>query len=105
MNDTVIDQALKLTGVRAAAVVRPPGTVAASNIESKPLNTFFEMLYRAAYELDRKAGLGSVSAVVVRTDKAQDLSLLMHDQKALAVVSEGTRPLADLSAEVRELLR
>ncbi|HYB98799.1 MAG TPA: hypothetical protein VEC57_06645 [Candidatus Limnocylindrales bacterium] len=105
MNDTVIEQARKLTGVQGAALVRPPGTVAASNIESKQLNTFFELLYRTAYELDRKAGLGNVSAVVVKTDKAGDLSLLIHDQKALALVSEGSRPLSELSAEVRDLLR
>ena len=105
MSDSIIEEALQLTGVRAAALVRPPGTVAATSIDSKPLNAFFEMLYRSAYDLDKKAGLGTVAAVVVRTDKSQDLSLLIHEQKALAVVSEGSRPMQDLSVQVRNLLR
>ena len=43
--------------------------------------------------------------MLVRTDKDEDLSLLMKDKQALAIVSERSRPQNELFAEVSELLK
>lgn len=104
MKDTVIEEAMRIRGVRGVAVVGQSGKVSASNIEAGELNEFFELLFRVASPSDRDAGLGSVRRIMVRTEKGEVLSLLMENKEALGVVSEKWRPMTELCADVKALL-
>lgn len=101
---SIIDDVMKIRGVRGAAVVTQNGSIAATSIAAKELNEFFELLYRVASEGGSASALGEVRRIVVRTDKEEDLSLVRKDNQALAIVSERSRPQTELFAEVGELL-
>lgn len=104
MNKSIVDDVMKIRGVRGAAVLAQSGEIANSSIGSKELNEFFELLFKVAS--DGKSGsLGEVRRMMVRTDKEEDLSLLIKDKQALAIVSERSRPQTELFAEVNELLQ
>jgi len=105
MNKSIVDDVMKIRGVRAAAVLGQSGEIANSNIASKELNEFFELLFKVAFEGKAASALGEVQRMMVRTDKDEDLSLLMKNKQALAIVSERSRPQTELFAEVKELLQ
>ena len=105
MNKNIVDEVMKIRGVRGVAVLAGSGEVANSTIASKEINEFFELLYKVAFEGKSNAALGEVKRMLVRTDKDEDLSLLMKNKEALAVVSERSRPQNELFAEVGELLQ
>lgn len=105
MNKSIVDEVMKIRGVRGAAVLAQSGEVASSTIASKELNEFFELLYKVAFEGKSTSALGEVRRMHVRTDKDEDLSLLVKDKQALAIVSERSRPQKELFAEVGDLLK
>ena len=105
MNKTIVDEVMKIRGVRGAAVLAQSGEVAGSSIAAKELNDFFELLFKVAFDGKRGAALGEVKRMVVRTDKEEDLSLVIKNKEALAIVSERSRPQTELFAEVNELLK
>jgi len=104
MKDTVIEDAMRIRGVQGAAVVGPSGKISASSIGAKELNEFFELLFRVVSPSAGNAGLGPIKRVTVRTDKAEMLSLLLAEKEALAVVSEKSRPMPELVADLKPLL-
>jgi hypothetical protein len=105
MNKSIVEDVMKIRGVRGAAVLGEKGEVAGSSIGSKELNEFFELLFKVAADGKSAQALGEVRRLVVRTDKEEDLSLVMKDKQALAVVSERSRPQSELFAELGELLK
>lgn len=105
MNKAIVDEAMKIRGVRGAAVLSGEGTVSNSTIAQKELNDFFELLFNTASDGKSTAALGAVKRMVVRTNKDEDLSLLIKGKEALAIVSERSRPQNELFAEVGELLQ
>ncbi len=105
MNKAIVDDVMKVRGVRGAAVLAGQGTVSNSTIPQKELNDFFELLFKTAFDGKSTSALGPVHRVVVRTDKDEDLSLMIKDKEALAIVSERSRPQNELFAEVGELLK
>jgi uncharacterized protein len=105
MKQTIVDEVMKIRGVRGAAVLAPSGEVASSSIKAKELNDFFELLFKVAFDGKSGSALGSVRRMVVRTDKEEDLSLVIKGKEALAIVSERSRPQTELFAEVNELLQ
>lgn len=105
MNKSIVDDVMKLRGVRGAAVLTQSGEVANSSIAPKELNEFFELLFKVASEGKSGSALGEVRRMMVRTDRDEDLSLVMKDKQALAIVSERSRPQSELFAEVSELLQ
>lgn len=102
-NKNIIDDVMKIRGIRGAAVVTASG-VAVTNIAAKELNEFFELLFKVASDGNSGSALGDVRRILVRTDKDEDLSLVRKDNQALAIVSERSRPQNELFAEVGELL-
>lgn len=104
MNKSIVDDVMKVRGVRGAAVLSQSGEIANSNIGAKELNEFFELLHKVAVG-GKATALGEVQRVLVRTDKDEDLSLVVKDKHALAIVSERSRPQTELFAEVSALLK
>ena len=104
MNKSIVEDVMKVRGVRGAAVLAQSGEVASSSISSKELNELFQLLFKVAVDGKAASALGAVQRLIVRTDKDEDLSLLMKDKQALAIVSERSRPQIELFAEVSELL-
>jgi|GEM_PF-2037729 len=104
MKDTVIEEAMRVRGVRGAAAVGASGKVSASNVDAAELNEFFELLFRVASPSDRYSAVGAVKRIMVRTDEAEVLSLLVAGKEALGVVSEKWRPMAELCADLKALL-
>lgn len=105
MNKTIVDDVMKVRGVRGAAVLAQSGEVANSSIAAKELNEFFELLFKVAFDGKGGSALGEVKRMLVRTDKDEDLSLLIKNKQGLAIVSERSRPQTELFAEVNELLQ
>lgn len=105
MNKTIVDDVMKVRGVRGAAVLGDSGAIANTTIAAKELNQYFEALYKVTVEGKSASALGGVRRVIVRTDKDEDLALVMKDKQALAIVSERSRPQTELFAEVGELLK
>lgn len=104
MNQSIVEDVMKVRGVRGAAVITPSGQVASSNIEPVELNDFFELMFRVAFEGDKASALGDVRRIVLRTTKEEDLSLTMKDKQALALVAETSRPQNELFADIGALL-
>ena len=69
------------------------------------INELFQLLFKVAFDGKNASALGEVQRLIVRTDKEEDLSLLMKNKQALAIVSERSRPQNELFAEVGELLK
>lgn len=105
MNKAIVDDVMKIRGIRGAAVLGQSGEVANSTIGSKEINELFQLLFKVAIDNKTAGALGEVQRMVVRTDKEEDLSLLMKNKQALAIVSERSRPQNELFAEVGELLK
>lgn len=105
MNKTTVDEVMKIRGVRGAAVLAQSGEIANSTIGSKELGELFQLLLKVAFDGKSASALGEVRRMVVRTDKQEDLSLVMKDKQALAIVSERSRPQNELFAEISELLK
>ena len=105
MNKSIIDDVMKIRGIRGAAVLAQSGEVANSNIGTKELNEFFELLFKVALDGKGTSALGGVRRMLVRTDRDEDLSLVMKDKQALALVLERSRPQTELFAEIGELLK
>lgn len=105
MNKAVLDKVMQVRGVRGAAIFEPSGEISESRIDSKELTDFFELLHRMANEKDGASTLGDVRRILVRTDRQEDLSLVLKDKNSLAIVSERSRPQTELFAEVTELLK
>lgn len=104
MNKTIVEDLMKIRGIRGAAMLAASGEIANSTIGQKELNEFFELLFKVAFDGKSGSALGEVRRMMVRTDKDEDLSLVMKDKQALAIVSERSRPQTELFAEVSELL-
>jgi predicted regulator of Ras-like GTPase activity (Roadblock/LC7/MglB family) len=105
MNKAVLDKVMQVRGVKGAAILESSGEVSASRMDSKELTEFFGLLHRMANEQDGAPKLGEIRRIVVRTDNEEDLSLVLKDKNALAIVSERSRPQTELFAEVTELLQ
>lgn len=106
MNKAVLDKVMQVRGVKGAAILESSGEVSASRMDSKELVEFFGLLHRMANEQDGAPKLGEIRRIVVRTtDNEEDLSLVLKDKNALAIVSERSRPQTELFAEVTELLQ
>jgi predicted regulator of Ras-like GTPase activity (Roadblock/LC7/MglB family) len=105
MNKAVLDKVMQVRGVKGAAILESSGEVSASRMDSKELVEFFGLLHRMANEQDGAPKLGDIRRIVVRTDNEEDLSLVLKDKNALAIVSERSRPQTELFAEVTELLQ
>ncbi len=105
MNKAVLDKVMQVRGVKGAAILESSGEVSASRMDSKELVEFFGLLHRMANEQDGAPKLGDIRRIVVRTDNEDDLSLVLKDKDALAIVSERSRPQTELFAEVTELLQ
>ncbi|HEY2772853.1 MAG TPA: hypothetical protein VGK20_02245 [Candidatus Binatia bacterium] len=105
MNKSIVEEVMKIRGVRGAALVGEKGEVAGSTIGAKELNEFFGLMFKVAVEGKNATALGEVRRMLVRTNKDEDLSLVMKDKQALAIVSERSRPQSELFAEVGELLK
>jgi hypothetical protein len=105
MNKAIVDDVMKIRGIRGAAVLGQSGEVANSTIGSKEINELFQLLFKVAIDNKTSGALGEVQRMIVRTDKEEDLSLLMKNKQALAIVSERSRPQNELFAEVGELLK
>ncbi len=104
MNDTVIDEAMRIGGVRGVAVVGASGKVSAASGAAGELSHFFEMLFAAALPHARDAAALSLRRIVVRTDRDEVFSLLMERAEALGLVSEKWRPVTELCADLEALL-
>ena len=105
MYKAIVDDVMKIRGIRGAAVLGQSGEVANSNISSKEINELFQLLFKVAFDGQGPSALGEVQRMVVRTDKDEDLSLVVKNKQALAIVSERSRPQNELFAEVGELLK
>lgn len=105
MNKAIVEDVMKIRGIRGAAVLGQSGEVANSTISSKEINELFQLLFKVAFDGKTASALGEVQRMVVRTDKDEDLSLVMKNKQALAIVSERSRPQNELFAEVGELLK
>ena len=105
MNKAIVEDVMKIRGIRGAAVLGQSGEVANSNISSKEINELFQLLFKVAFDGKGPSALGEVQRMVVRTDKDEDLSLVVKNKQALAIVSERSRPQNELFAEVGELLK
>jgi predicted regulator of Ras-like GTPase activity (Roadblock/LC7/MglB family) len=105
MNKSIVDEVMKVRGVRGAAVISPAGEVSNSNIGAKDLAEFFGLLFKVASDGKSASALGEVKRVFVRTDKDEDLSIVLKNKHGLAIVSERSRPQTELFAEVGELLK
>lgn len=105
MNKSIVDDVMKIRGIRGAAVLGQNGAVANTNIQAKELNQLFERLYKVAFGDKGVSALGEVKRMIVRTNKDEDLSIVVKDKQALAIVSERSRPQTELFAEVGELLK
>ncbi len=105
IDDSVLERAKKIPGIRAAVVLAAPGKIASGTVEPKELEGFFELLFQAAGDVAKSGVLGEVNRVNIRTDKYEDLSLFFENEKALAVVSERSRPLSDVCKEIEATIR
>ena len=105
MNKTIVEDVMKIRGIRGAAVLGQSGEVANSTISSKEITELFQLLFKVAFDGKNASALGEVQRLIVRTDKEEDLSLVMKNKQALAIVSERSRPQNELFAEVGELLK
>lgn len=105
MNKAVLDKVMQVRGVKGAAILESSGEVSASRMDSRELVEFFGLLHRMANEQDGAPKLGDIRRIVVRTDNEEDLSLVLKDKNALAIVSERSRPQTELFTEVTELLQ
>lgn len=105
MNKSIVDEVMKLRGVRGAAVLSSSGEVANTTLAAKEFSEFFELLFKVASEGKSASALGEVQRMLVRTDKNEDLSIVLKNKQALAIVSERSRPQSELFAEVDELLK
>jgi hypothetical protein len=105
MNKSIVDDVMKIRGIRGAALLGQAGEVAGSNISSKEITELFQLLFKVAVDGKGPSALGEVQRMIVRTDKEEDLSLVMKNKQALAIVSERSRPQNELFAEVGDLLK
>ena len=60
MNKTIVEDVMKIRGVRGAAVLAQSGEIANSNITSKEINEFFELLYKVAVDGKSASAMGEV---------------------------------------------
>jgi predicted regulator of Ras-like GTPase activity (Roadblock/LC7/MglB family) len=105
MKDSVLEDTMKVRGVRGAAVLGGRGEVAVSSIESKELNELIEHLHRTAAGEKAQATFGKARRVLVRTDKQEDLSVFVKGEEALAILTERSRPQADIDGDVAGILK
>ena len=103
MNETAIEEAGRILGVRAAVVVEAPGKIAVSSLADGELSGLFEQLYGIAGEIGTAMGLGRVGSVVARTEDDEDLCLFLSGDQALGVVSSASRSPSDVGKDVRAL--
>jgi hypothetical protein len=104
MDASTLDKVLKVRGVRGAARLDASGAVAESRFEDTGLDDLARRMGALARALSAAGAFGSVSKVVLRSERDDDFSLFLVGDEAVAVSADRLRPASMLGEDVRKAL-
>jgi hypothetical protein len=103
MNESIVEKALQIRGVRGAAALAGSDQVNHAKLGSKEAEQMVAALLKATADV-ASTGLGSARNLVVRTRQNENIVLYLTGNGGLAVICDATLPVDSLGREVRELM-
>ena len=104
MNESLVEDASEIRGVKGAALIKAMGDVSSSTITTPELNEFLGFLYGVAPIFGESTEFGAVRGIIVKSDKGENLSVFVEGEEALGVVFCHETSIRELRREVDELL-
>ncbi len=105
MNESLVEDVMKIRGVKGAALANAMGEITVSTVERPELNEFIGFLSGIAPVLGNSAGLGAVRGVTLKSTKGDNLSVFIEGDEALGVVSTRETATRFLRQQVDDLLQ
>lgn len=104
MDQSTIDAALKVRGVRGAALVSASGKIEIAQLEPASLTDLIGAMVQVANAIKETGVFGGVARVTLRAENDDDLSLYIKNGQALAVLADRLRPATMLGEDIRKAM-
>ncbi len=105
MEESVIDNVLKIRGVKNAILVSNVGEVITSTINNVEFNEFIGFFAGIAEAFENNANLGNLISITLKSNKEDNLTLYKGDEQTLCILSSRKTPVRQLNKQVDDLLQ
>ncbi len=105
MKDSIVDEVMKIKGVKSAALVSSMGDITASSIEDAEFNEFISFLSGIAKAFENTANLGELKSMTLKSSVEDNLTIYLEDEQTLCVVSGGKVSVRMLNQQVDNVLQ
>jgi len=103
MNESLVEEVMEVRGVKGAALIRPMGEVAASNLGSQELTDFLGFLFAMVPLLKSPPDWGDLRGIVATSNSNDAFCIFLQDDEALGVVADQQVSIRALRDEIDEL--
>ncbi len=101
----VIDDVLKIRGVKNAILVSQVGEVITSTINDVEFNEFVGFFAGIAEAFENNANLGKLISITLKSNKEDNLTLYKGDEQTLCILSSRKTPVRQLNKQIDDLLQ
>ena len=105
MKESIVDEVMKIRGVKSAALVSAMGDIIKSTIDDLEFNEFISFFSGIARAFENTANLGRLRCITLKSSTEDNLTLYSEDEQTLCVLSSGKIPIRQLNQQIDNLLQ
>ncbi len=105
LKESIIDDVMKIRGVKGAALVSAVGDVMGSTIDDAEFNEFVGFLSGMARAFESTANLGRLRGIALKGNREDNLVLYSEEEQTLCVLSSARVPVRQLNQQIDNLLQ
>ncbi len=105
MKDSIVNDVMKIKGVKGAVLVDSMGDVIASSFEDAGLMEFIGFFSGIAKAFENAANLGELRSVTLKSSSEENLTLYLADEQVLCILSSGRISVRMLNQQVDNIIQ
>ena len=105
MKDSIVDEVMKIKGVKGAVLMDTMGDVIASSFEDGNLMEFIGFFSGIAKAFENAANLGELRSVTLKSSTEDNLTLYMEDEQVLCILSGGRVSVRVLNQQIDSVIQ
>ena len=105
MKDSIVDEVMKIKGVKGAVLMDARGDVIASSFEDGNLMEFIGFFSGIAKAFENAANLGELRSVTLKSSTEDNLTLYMEDEQVLCILSGGRVSVRVLNQQIDSVIQ
>ncbi len=105
MKDSIVDEVMKIKGVKGAVLMDAMGDVIASSFEDAGLMEFIGFFSGIAKAFENAANLGELRSVTLKSSSEDNLTLYLTDEQVLCILSGGRISVRMLNQQIDNVIQ